>query len=103
VNHLLLLGQITSEDAVHHPQRCELQQAIGGRTGIFPDALNLTLRTGDWLLVCSDGLSNQLGSEVILDVLLTADSAEKAARRLVNRALILGAADNVSAVVVKAC
>jgi protein phosphatase len=103
VNHLVLLGQVSAADAASHPQRSELQQAIGGRNGIFPDAHTLTLHTGDWLLVCSDGLSNQLSSEEILDVLLSADSAEKAARRLVNRALIQGAADNVSAVVVRAC
>ena len=60
------------------------------------------LQPGDWLLVCSDGLTNQLRPATIEKILLDSPSAEKAARRLVNRANLEGALDNVSVIVVRA-
>ena len=103
VTQLVLLGQLTEEEAASHPQRSELQQAIGGRRDVYPDTYALTLEEGDWLLVCTDGLSNQLKNPIIAEVVQSAGSAEKAARRLVNRAILAGALDNVSAIVVRAC
>jgi len=103
VSHLVALGQMTEEEAEAHPQRSELQQAIGGRREIYPDTYCLTIEPGDWLLVCSDGLSNQLRNSVIAETMRVAGSAEKAARRLVNQAILAGALDNVSVIVVRVC
>jgi len=103
VSQLVALGQLTVEEAENHPQRSELQQAIGGRPDVYPDVYNLTLEVGDWLLVCTDGLSNQLDPGEIITIMQSAGSAEKAARRLVNHAIVKGAYDNVSVVVVRAC
>jgi serine/threonine protein phosphatase PrpC len=61
------------------------------------------LAPGDWVLVCSDGLTNHVSAKEIEQMLLTeASSAEMAARRLVNLTLILGATDNVTVVAVRA-
>ena len=103
VSQLVALGQLTEYEAELHPQRSELQQAIGGRRDVYPDQHSLTLEMGDWLLVCTDGLSNQLKSHEIASIIMSAGSAEKAARRLVNHAILAGAFDNVSVVVVRAC
>ena len=103
VAHLVALGQLTPEEAARHPQRSELQQAIGGRKEVYPESYSFTMEAGDWLLVCSDGLTNQLDDADILGTLHSAGSAEKAARRLVNRAILEGALDNVTVVVVRAC
>jgi serine/threonine protein phosphatase PrpC len=103
VSQLVALGQLTEAEAELHPQRSELQQAIGGRRDVYPDQYFLTLEEGDWLLVCSDGVSNQLKGPEIVSVMQSAGSAEKAARRLVNHAILAGAFDNVSVVVIRAC
>jgi PPM family protein phosphatase len=103
VSHLVALGQLTEAEAAGHPQRSELQQAIGGRKDVYPDTNSLALETGDCLLVCSDGLTNQLENKAIAEIMQSAASAEKAARRLVNRAILDGAVDNVSVIVVRAC
>ncbi len=103
VRQLVALGQLTETEAEHHPQRSELQQAIGGRRDVYPDQYFLTLEEGDWLLVCSDGLSNQLRGPEIVSVMQSAGSAERAARRLINHAILAGAFDNVSVVVIRAC
>lgn len=102
VQRMVDLGQLTPEQAEIHPRRAELEQAVGGRSEIFPDVFTATLVAGDWLLVCSDGLSNQLPPTVIEHVLSTSPHADKAARRLINLALEDGAFDNVTVAIVHA-
>jgi serine/threonine protein phosphatase PrpC len=101
VGRLVEVGQITEEEAEVHPRRSELHQAIGGRPDVYPDVYSVTLKPGDWLIVCSDGLSNQVSSESIQGVLKECRNAEHAARRLVNMALTEGAQDNVTVAVVR--
>jgi PPM family protein phosphatase len=101
VGRLIELGQITEAEAEIHPRRSELHQAIGGRPEVYPDVYAVTLEPGDWLVACSDGLSNQVTEETIEGVLKDSRSAERAARRLVNLALAEGALDNVTVAVVR--
>lgn len=102
VNRMVELGEITLEEAEVHPRRAELQQAIGGWSDIEPELHEVTVDVGDWIFVCSDGLSNELKPPVIQDVLERAMSAESAARQLVNFANLSGAGDNVTVVVIHA-
>lgn len=103
VNRLVELGQITPEEAETHPRRSELQQAIGGRPEVEPILYHARLKAGDWILVCSDGLSNHVKPDELREMLqLEAGSAEIAARRLVNFVNLRGATDNATVVVVRA-
>jgi serine/threonine protein phosphatase PrpC len=103
VNRLVELGTLTDEEAENHPRRNELQQAVGGQPDIEPGLYSGRLSPGDWVVVCSDGLSNHVGSGDLKQMLLSeAQSAEMAARRLVNLANIEGAADNATVVVIRA-
>ncbi|MBO0698130.1 MAG: protein phosphatase 2C domain-containing protein, partial [Zavarzinella sp.] len=101
VARLVELGQLTEAEGETHPRRSELQQAIGGRPDLYPDVYSVALEPGDWLLVCSDGLSNQVPANTIQGVLREARNAEQAARRLVNVALAEWALDNVTVAVVR--
>jgi serine/threonine protein phosphatase PrpC len=101
VARLVELGQITEEEAESHPRRSELQQAVGGRPEVYPDVYAMSLAPGDWLVVCTDGLSNQIPIDSMQAVLRESRNAEKAARRLVNMALAEGAADNVTVAVIR--
>lgn len=104
VNRLVELGQISAAEAEHHPRKNELQQAIGGQPDVTPEVRTARLKRGDWVLVCSDGLTNHIeGPE--LEKMLTREasgSAEEAARRLLNLANLRGASDNATVVVVRA-
>ncbi|MFO0841911.1 MAG: protein phosphatase 2C domain-containing protein [Gemmataceae bacterium] len=103
VNRLVELGTLSAEEAEAHPRRNELQQALGGQPDVDPGLYHATLSAGDWVLVCSDGLTNHVNSRDLEQMLLTeATSAEMAARRLVNLTLMLGATDNVTVVAVRA-
>src|SRR5262249_28578993 len=102
VHRLVELGQLTKEEAENHPRKSELQQAIGGYEEVEPEFYHFPLRPGDWLVVCSDGLSNPITPEELRQMLLPeASSAEMAARRLVNLANFKGAADNATVVVIR--
>jgi serine/threonine protein phosphatase PrpC len=103
VNRLVELGTLTAEEAEKHPRRNELQQAIGGQPDVEPGLYAGVMKPGDWVLVCSDGLTNHVTPAMLKEMLLSeAQSAEMAARRLVNLANIEGATDNATVVVIRA-
>jgi protein phosphatase len=103
VNRLVELGTLTPEEAETHPRRNELQQAVGGQPDVEPGLYHGSLKPGDWVVVCSDGLSNHVSANELKQMLQSeATSAEMAARRLVNLANIEGATDNATVVVIRA-
>jgi protein phosphatase len=103
VNRMVELGQLSAAEAENHPRKNELQQAIGGQPDVVPGVSASKLSRGDWVLVCSDGLTNHInGGE--LEKMLTREaaySAEEAARRLLNLTNLRGATDNATIVVVR--
>jgi serine/threonine protein phosphatase PrpC len=104
VNRLVELGQLSAAEAEDHPRKNELQQAIGGQPDVMPGVYGGKLMRGDWVLVCSDGLTNHI-TNAELEKMLTreaANSAEEAARRLLNLVNLRGATDNATIVVVRA-
>jgi len=103
VNRLVELGTLSPEEAETHPRRNELQQAVGGQPDVEPGVYAGTLKAGDWVVVCSDGLTNHV-SNADLHQMLQGEgySAETVARRLVNLANLQGATDNATVVVVRA-
>jgi len=104
VNRLVELGQLTAKEAEDHPRKNELQQAIGGQPDVVPGVYAGKLMRGDWVLVCSDGLTNHISNKE-LETMLTreaSNSAEEAARRLLNLVNLRGATDNATIVVVRA-
>ena len=97
------LGQLTEEEAEEHPRKNELQQAVGGQPTVEPGLYQGRLKRGDWVLVCSDGLTNHI-TGIELEQMLTREaaySAEEAARRLLNLTNLRGATDNATIVVVR--
>jgi serine/threonine protein phosphatase PrpC len=102
VGRMVELGRLTVDQAAAHPRRNELRQAIGCRPDVRPDLSSSALSAGDWVVVCTDGLTGCVRSAEIQQILEQSTSAEAAARRLINRANQLGATDNVSVVVVRA-
>jgi serine/threonine protein phosphatase PrpC len=104
VNRLVELGQLTEEEAENHPRKNELQQAIGGQPDVVPGVYHGKLKRGDWVLVCSDGLTNHIPKDDLEKMLSreAAGSAEEAARRLLNLVNLRGATDNATIVVVRA-
>ncbi len=96
---LVAEGKITPSEAFSHPQRNILLQALGVEEDIEPDIIHFTLETGDKLLLCSDGLSDMLRKEEIVDILRRQNTCEAAAA-LLERALDNGGRDNVTLILI---
>jgi protein phosphatase len=93
-------GEMTEAEAAVHPQRHILTRALGVSSEVEPDMWELELHAGDRVLICSDGLSNELGLDEMAAVLDEVNDPEAAARRLVDVANDHGGADNITVVVV---
>jgi len=101
VNRLVELGQLTPEEAEQHPRKNELQQALGAQPFVEPQTLAVTLKPGDWLILCSDGLTGHVDEATLAEMIQRADSAEMCARRLVNLANAYGGSDNSAVIAVR--
>lgn len=94
------LGEMTEAEAAVHPQRHILTRALGVATVVEVDVWELGLPKAARVLLCSDGLSNEVGSDEMASILEQEADPADAARRLVRAANEHGGADNVTVVVV---
>jgi len=90
-------GRITAEEAHSHPQRSLIMRALTGHE-VEPTLIMREARVGDRYLLCSDGLSDPVSQETILEALQIEDVVESA-DRLIELALRGGGPDNVTVVV----
>lgn len=105
VQELLDLGQITPLEAFDHPYRNVVTRAIGVYAQVDPDVWLLPIGGRQVFLVCSDGLTKELGDDQIASILaerFSLPEGETVADRLVQAALAAGGGDNVTVVVVEA-
>ena len=102
VHELLAQGAITPEQAYSHPERHVLTQClgIGKDLRIAPGSVFGTLKPGEQLLLCSDGLTDELSDSVIGGLLATNNTPKAQVDALIHSALDMGGSDNVSVVVV---
>ncbi len=93
-------GEMTEEEAAVHPQRHILTRALGVSAEVEADMWELELHTGDRVILCSDGLTNEVGTDEMAGILGEVADPEEAAQRLVDTANGHGGADNITVVVV---
>jgi protein phosphatase len=101
VEELKARGQLTAEEALHHPAQHLITRAVGALDLLELDEDSVDLRDGDTFLLCSDGLSNDVSEAEIASELSEAD-CELAAQRLLEIALARGGRDNISVIVARA-
>jgi protein phosphatase len=97
VQLLIDSGYISEEDAKHHPQRNIITRAIGTESVVEADIYSISIKNGDTVLLCSDGLCGVLSDDDIASAL--SESIQTAADRLVDAALGSGGTDNISVVI----
>ncbi|MDF7638735.1 Stp1/IreP family PP2C-type Ser/Thr phosphatase [Lactobacillus sp. ESL0791] len=97
VNELVKMGQITKEQAKHHPQKNIITQALGVSSTIDPEFRQIALHDGDIILLCTDGLTNSLDDPQIQQILATKELPLKdRCQKLINEANRLGGGDNIT-------
>lgn len=100
VNELVKSGQISKEDAEHHPRKNVLLRALGTEPAVKVDIKTVSIDDGDMLLLCSDGLSNKVPEVDIVQILTGAGALEEKAQALIELANGRGGEDNISLAVV---
>jgi len=99
VNELLKSGKLSEEEAQVHPQRSVITRAVGTDPDVDVDGFTIEAQEGDVFLICSDGLSDMVEDEEILELLhANREDLEKAVRALVSAANRGGGEDNITAV-----
>ena len=101
VQLLIDQGHLTDETARDHPKRNMVTQVLG-LGDPAPETSVVGLQNGDWLVLCSDGLNDELtDAEIAQELVAAGGEVEKAADLLIQRALQHGGRDNVSVVAVE--
>ena len=98
VEDLLHKGNLTEGQARVHPKKNLITRALGTDFDVKADLFEVTLKKGDFLLLCSDGLTNMVDDQEILYEIIHGGDAEFCCDRLVTMANTRGGPDNITAV-----
>lgn len=102
VARLVDIGELTLDQARTHPRRHVLYRSVGVEALVESDVTEQPLQHGDWLLLCSDGVTNELGEQEMSEIVFNASTPQAACGQLINLANKRGARDNVTVLLLKA-
>ena len=94
-------GELTPEQAKSYPGKNYITQAVGTESMVMGDLYHLDVSKGDYLLLCSDGLSNLLDDQEILFEIVHGVKKQNCCKRLLDIAKTRGAPDNVTSVLIE--
>lgn len=100
VEDLVERGELTREEARTHPHKNLITRALGADPDLLADCFRQPLEPGDYLLLCSDGLSNVVNEQEMLYEVIHGGPPAACPQRLLDIALSRGAPDNVTAVLI---
>jgi protein phosphatase len=95
------MGRLTPEEAMVHPRRHQLTRGVGVEDTISIDVASINAIAGDRLLLCSDGLSNELDGDTLARLASAPNGLELAVERLVSAAKVAGGRDNISVILLE--
>jgi serine/threonine protein phosphatase PrpC len=100
VARAMKMGDLSEEEARSHPWRHVLFQCLGRRDLHPVEVAPLEVRSGDALILCSDGLTEEVADTEIRHYLLTNAACEQIVKDLVEAARTAGGSDNITVVMV---
>ena len=100
VQELLDEGSITEEEAFHHPNKNIITRAVGTGSNIDVDLFDISHINFNYIIMCTDGLSDELEKEDILRIVHTSTDINEVCRLLINTAKERGGKDNISVLII---
>jgi len=94
-------GVLSDDDAQRHPWRNVVTRAISGGDDPEVDVLEVSLKPGDRMLVCSDGLSSVVQPARLTELMTQADDLSACADALIEAANDAGGPDNITVILVE--
>lgn len=101
VQEMVRRGEIDERDARVHPDRNIITRAVGGGTPLEVDFFEIELKESDRILMCSDGLTDMIEDEEILEILNEKESTSESIECLIETANENGGNDNITVVVIE--
>lgn len=101
VGLMVARGQISEEEARIHPNKNLITRAVGTESEVECDCFYLTMDEGEYLLLCSDGLSNMVSKSELLYEITHSEQGLKCCENLIDIAKQRGAPDNVTVVLLR--
>ncbi len=101
VAEMVRSGELRKEEARFHPNKNMVLRALSTQGVVSPDYFQVDVHPGDYILLCSDGLSDMVEEEDILKLVSEYDEVEDIADKLVNMANENGGRDNITVVLGK--
>src|SRR5699024_10274055 len=100
VNELGRTGQITKDEARHHPRKKVVLKALGTEADISADIDTFYWKEGDKLLLWSDGMSKKMAETELSEVMRADETIEKTAQNVIDLVKEGGGEDNISLVII---
>ena len=100
IEEMVRNGSMTREEAKSHPRKHVITRALGCTAEVEADTYSCSMEAGDTYLLCTDGLTNMLGEDDIME-LASGNSPDTACEKLVKRANDNGGEDNITVIVIK--
>ena len=101
VNEQRKLGVISAGEIAQSASRHVLIRLLGPEMFVAPDTTTITLQPGDVLVLCSDGVHDEMSDQAIAQIVSQKKDIEEIARELVARAVELDGGDNTTAQVIR--
>ncbi|MHB1419289.1 MAG: Stp1/IreP family PP2C-type Ser/Thr phosphatase [Bacillota bacterium] len=101
VGELMRSGSLTENEALVHPQRHMLTRALGTAPEVEIDLAQITLYRGDYLLFCTDGLTQYVTLDEIVENVYKNVDLDEAAASMFRSALARGGQDNITLVLAR--
>lgn len=101
VEEMVHLGEISREEARNHPDKNIITRAIGVSERVEPDYFDAPLSKGEYLLLCSDGLTNMLEDTEIAEIIHRQQTVKGMVEELILTANRNGGKDNIAVVIVE--
>lgn len=103
VEEMVRMGKVDRADARTHQKKNVITRAVGVTDKVRADIFEVDLEDNQTVLLCTDGLSNMVTDERIMEIILSSVTTEDAARKLVDEANKNGGQDNITALVIRPC
>lgn len=101
VDEMVRLGEINADEARVHPDKNIITRAVGTSDHVEADFFEVEITADDTILLCTDGLTNMVRDDEILDIIKKYDNAQAATMQLVKEANANGGRDNITVMIIK--
>lgn len=101
VEEMVRLGELEREEARTHRNKNVITRAIGTSSFVQADFFEVNVKEGDIILMCTDGLTNMVVDDVLLEIVLSQPDIESMGKEMVRIANANGGKDNIGIVLVQ--